>query len=222
MEKQFYIELNDYIKADDINGANTVIMSELGKILAQDRESFITLLRYADLPASEQNSDAELIDMFVTHVPTNRNLLIGSAFLVNHANKIVGFDGVASVSDEAVKSVHKTLYNHFNAGELEMEEHSNAVGAIAGAIQEGTKLAGSVIQNQHNKKFGAQDLLLKQQNAKIDMAKAAAEQRQIQQADKTKLKTEKEKTKRNFIIAGSVVGGLILLAGVYFLSKTKS
>ncbi|MES2287566.1 MAG: hypothetical protein V4547_17865 [Bacteroidota bacterium] len=236
MEKQFYSELNDYIKADDIAGANTVVMSELGKILAQDRDSFITLLRYADLPASEQNSDAELIETFVNHVPTNRKLLIGSSFLVNHANKEVGFDGQSVISDEGVKSVHKTMYNHFNAGEIEMDEHSNAEGdsttknitrggygnALFGAIQQGTQLAGNIVDKQHNKKFGTQDLLLKQQNAKVDMAQAAAEQRKIQQVSKSKEKTDKEKTKRQLIIGASVVGGLALLGLILFLTRKKS
>ncbi len=179
-------------------------------------------MRYADLPAHEQNSDADLIEMFITHVPTNRKLLIGAAFLVNHANKTVGFDGAPVISDEGVKSTHRVMYNYFNAGEFEMDDHSSADGGgLMSAIQEGTKLAGNVLQNQHNKKFGSQDLLLKQQNAKIDIAKATADQRKQQQVAKTKEKTEKEKTKRMYIIGGSIALGAILLVASYFLLRKK-
>lgn len=222
MENKFYSELNNYIHSDDIAGANTVIMSELGKILAQDRDSFITLLRYADLPASEQDTDLKLINTFVEHIPTNRKLLIGAAFLVNHANKSVGFDGSAQISDEGVKSVHRVIFNHFIPEDFDMDEHSNAGGAIMGAIQQGTQLAGNIVQNQHNKKFGAQDLLLKQQNAKIDMAQAAAEQKKIKQSGLIQQKTDKEKTKRTLIIWGSVAGGLILLGTIFLLTRKKS
>lgn len=223
MEKKFYNELANYINEDDVAGANSVVMSELGKILSQDRESFITLLRYADLPASPQSSDSELIETFVNHVPTNRKLLVGASFLVNHANQSVGFDGKSEISDEGVKTVHKLMYNHFNAGEFEMEEYSGAGGeGILGAIQEGTKLAGNVVQNQHNKKFGTQDLLLKQQNAKIDMAQAAAEHKRQLQAGLSKQKADKEKTNRTIIIAASVVGGLLLIGTIYWATRKKN
>ena len=81
MDNTFYYNLTQYLRDRDISNANKVIMSEMGNILVKDRENFVTLLRYADIPAMPEDSDAELIERFIKNIDTNRKLMIDK-FLV--------------------------------------------------------------------------------------------------------------------------------------------
>jgi len=96
---EFYNDLTTYIKSNDIDGANAVIMNELGTLMVKDRENFIALLQNSDIEANDAMSDAELIQAFINNIHFNRKLIIGSAFLVSHSKKIVSFDGEEEISD---------------------------------------------------------------------------------------------------------------------------
>ena len=228
---KFYNSLLEHIRANETNYANGVIMQELGRILAEDRENFVLLLRNSGLPATAQNSDADLVEMFLDNLPHNRSLLAGAALLVNHNNKTVGFDGEEELSDAGVKAVHKVMFNHF-VGARAVKDFSSAEGegggkgaawaaAIKSIVDVGGKVGGDVLQRQHQKKRGATDLLYKKQQAKIDMAQAASERRTIQQQALIKEKADKQKTNRRLIIGISITAGILILGGIYLATRKK-
>jgi hypothetical protein len=195
-------------------------MMELGNILIKDRESFILLLRYADIPVSDTAMDSELIDAFIDNINRNRKLMIGTAFLINQKNKKIGFDGEEEVSDAGVKAVHKVMFNYFDAAR---PEYSNAIGgAWAGAIDSLAKVGSGAINLQNKKKFGAQDLLTKKMDAKQAMIDTVLEQRKAEQVAQQKKVAEKAKLKKILIISSvSLVGLALVVGGIYLYKRSK-
>ena len=49
----FYHNLSRYMREHDHDNAAKVIMGELGRLMVRDRENFVTLLKFAGAPASE-------------------------------------------------------------------------------------------------------------------------------------------------------------------------
>lgn len=219
MENSFYSSLSQYLSTRDTNNANRVVMQELGNILIKNREDFITLLKYADIPVSDNELDADLIDKFIANI-NNRKLMVGAAFLVNKHNRSVGFDGEEVISDTGVKAVHKVMFNYFDAAE---EEQSNAIGgAWAGAIDSVAKLGGGIVSQQRSKKQGATDALYKKQEAKDAMVQAVLAQRAQQKEAAIKAAADKAKNQRILILAGVgvlVVGAII--TGIIIYKRRK-
>ncbi len=215
---QFYSELTQFLKHQDTDNANHVIMRELGNILVQDRDSFITLLVYSDVPASESDTDAQLIEAFIDNVNNNRRLLIGAAFLVNKKNRKVNFDGDEEISDTGVKAVHKVMYNYFNAYERD-ERHSNASGGWAGAIDSLGKAGGKALDLQNKKKNSGTDALAKKQEAKQKLIDSVLSQRKMQQAAAVKKQQEKDKLKKILIISGVSLASIALVIGGILIYK---
>ncbi len=225
MNNAFFYSLKEYIRDRDTDNAAQTVMQELGRLMVHDRDNFITLLKFASLPADDSMSDAELIKLFVDN-SNNRKLLISAAFFINQNNKKVGFDGESEVSDAGVKAVHKVIYNYFDA--YRPMEYSNAGGAWAGAIDTLGKLGGNIVANQRSKKNGVIDMLAKreetaqkQAQAQIAMAKAAAEQRRAQQAAAIKAKAEKDKRKKIFLWTGVGFGALVVTGTIIYFVRRK-
>lgn len=217
MDNQFYYNLTQYLKTRDNTNANRVIMTELGNILIKDRESFILLLRYADIPVSDNAMDSEIIDTFIDNINRNRKLMIGAAFLINQKNKKLGFDGEEEISDAGVKAVHKVMFNYFDAAG---PTYSNAVGgAWAGAIDSVAKLGSGAINLQNKKKNGGQDLLAKKLDAKQAMVDTVLKQRTAEHAAHQKKVADKAKLKKILIISSVSLIGLALVIGGMYLYK---
>lgn len=216
MDNQFYYNLTQFLKTRDNKNANRVIMTELANILLKDRESFLLLLRYADVPVSDNAFDSEIIDKFIDNINKNRKLMIGAAFLINQKNKNIGFDGEEEISDAGVKAVHKVMFNYFDAAE---PQYSNVGGAWAGAVDTLGKLGGNIVSAQNKKKNGAQDLLEKKMDAKNAMVATVLKQRSDEQAAQQKKLSEKAKLKKILIISSMSLAGLAVIGLTIYLIK---
>lgn len=219
MDNQFYYNLTQYLKTRDNANANRVIMNEIGNILIKDRESFILLLRYADIPVSDNTMDSEIIDAFIDNINHNRKLMIGAAFLINQKNKKLGFDGEEEISDAGVKAVHKVMFNYFDAA---APVYSNIGGAWAGAIDSVAKLGSGAINLQNKKKNGAQDLLAKKVDAKQAIVETVLKQRTVEHTAQQKKVADKAKLKKILIISSvSLVGLALVVGGIYLYKRSK-
>lgn len=225
MENTFHSQLKQYAATHDVSHANRVVMEELGRILIHDRNNFITLLRYADIPVKDDATDAHLIDKFIHNIDLNHKLLIGSAFLANQHNKQMGFDGEEKPNDEGIKTAHQVMFSYFDSGNYE-EEQSNATGdivsTVANAASQLAQVAGKGIDARQKKKYFASDILAKKEDAKQQMIASVLEQRRLQQEAVTKAQEAKAKQKKIIIIASvSLVGLIVIVAGIYYIKHKK-
>lgn len=213
-------------------------MTELATLLAKNKADFIEVLRGANINVTDDATDRQLVDAFVSNAPSNRKLLLGASFLINHSNQSVGFDGEQELSDTGVKATYKTMYNYFDASNFEDtsdvpnddfyaadgEEHSNVIATlIAGAAKGGIDLANKKQDKKNKEQFGASDTLAKQQEARSQMQQTILAQRQSQADAKVKEKeSASKKTKLLLIIGGSVVGLGIIGVIIYSVLKNKN
>lgn len=227
MAKEFYNNLIKYVSLNDTANANNLLMKEVGKSLVRNKSNFIELLTASGIPASESMSDIELVDSFVNALPRNKNLMIGTAYMINSDNKLLGADGIEQISDNGVKVCYNVMYDFFNCGDsneadfrnADGEEHSNAWGAaIAGA----TNLASKITEGQQKKKFGVSDTLAKQQEARQQMIQSIMAERKAKLDSANKQKESKnKKTKTILLIAGGVVLLGIIGLIIYKVRKGK-
>lgn len=225
---KFYTELAEYTKSGDIKSANSIIMFEVGKSLVNDREDFIALLKSSGIYAESTESDTELIQKFINNINTNKQLIIGTAFLVGHKNKVESFDGEEEISDAGVKAMNKVIHSYFdtrNMPDSADNYYENASGDVVGAVAQGVgelaKLGGKISEGQQKKKYGALDLASKKEEAKQQIVKAAMEQRIAQQQAIQKQKEQKAKTTRTALIIGGSVLGVVLIGTIIYLIKKK-
>lgn len=238
---KFYRELANYIKAQNESGANKLVMTELGRLLAKDKKDFIEVLRVANISIPDNATDIQLVNAFVDNAPSNRKLLLGASFMIGHKNKTVGADGESGLSDTGMKATYKVMYDFFDASQYEDtsnvvnedyydatgEENSNLVGAVLGGA---TNIASKVMEGQQKKKFGASDTLAKQTEARQQMVQSILAQRQAQQqqilAQQEQVAKEKEakrKQQKTLIIVGASLLGLIVIGAiVYGVMKAKN
>lgn len=225
---KFYTELAEYTKSGDINSANSIIMFEVGKSLVNDREDFIALLKSSGIYAESTESDTELIQKFINNINTNRQLIIGTAFLVGHKNKVESFDGEEEISDAGVKAMNKVIHSYFdtrNMPDSADNYYENASGdpvsAVAQGVGELAKLGSKISEGQQKKKYGTLDIASKKEEAKQQIVKAAMEQRLAQQKAIQKQKEQKAKTTRVALIIGGSVLGVVLIGTIIYLIKKK-
>lgn len=211
--EDFYSDFVDGVNGSDIQSANTALMKELGNILVRNREDFVHLLNESGVSASDSMSDAKLIDLFISNVGQNKTLALGASMLVHSHNQTVSFDGEETMSDEGIKAGYRVLNEYF-AG----DEFSNAGGAIAGAISSVSQLGSKALEGRQKEKYGVQDIVAKQQEAKSVMAQQALANRQSQ-IDAAKQKDEQSaKTTRIMLVVGGVVAlGLI----AYMIKRSR-
>lgn len=219
--KPFHSQLSIYIGQNDIVGANELIMSEMGKIYVYHRPDFIALLQNSDLPAHADFADEQLINMYFDNLH-KKDLLVGSALLVNDKNKQSGFDGEMEINDKAVKDCYKCMSSFlggipgipnsmgyikehqfdWKANGFDGEQQSNAIGAVLGTAAIGG--AAKLIANRKTNK----------ENAKIAMQNRIAIEKQ-KQADR------KAKNLRTGLIVGGIVAGLIVVGVLIYKFKKK-
>lgn len=227
---KFYTELAEYTKSGDIKSANSIIMFEVGKSLVNDREDFIALLKSSGIYAESTESDTELIQKFINNINTNKQLIIGTAFLVGHKNKVESFDGEEEISDAGVKAMNKVIHSYFDTRNMpdsadnyfeNAEGAVDPVSAVAQGIGDLAKLSKTISEGQQKKKYGAMDLASKKEDAKQQIVKAAMEQRIAQQQAIQKQKEQKAKTTRTALIIGGSVLGVVLIGTIIYLIKKK-
>ena len=212
MGDDFNKDLARYVKSRDNDNATRVILNELAKALVKDRENFIEVMRSADLSVLNDATDIQLINGFIENAPTNKKLLLGASFLINHRNQTTGVDGDSEVSDYGVKATYKELDDYFNCCG---EQHSNVVATmVAGALKGGVDLANKIT----DKKNASSNALAQQTTARKEMIQSVIAQRQKEAENKTK---EGGKTKRTLLIVGGVSLALIIGFGIYFALKKK-
>jgi hypothetical protein len=235
---RFYSDLTRFVKSKDNNNANRVIMTELGNLLIKDKADFIEVIRGANINVPDNATDIQLINAFVDNAPSNRKLLLGASFLINHKNQTVGFDGEEEISDAGVKATYKVMHIYFDASNFEdksddvNDDYYNATGedfsnvgwsdAIKGIVDVGGGVAGKVMEGQRAKKFGATDTLAKQTEARKQIVQTVMAQRQAQADAKNKEKEQKSKTTRTLLYIGGAVVLVGIIAGViYAVKKSK-
>lgn len=225
---EYYKELAAYIKEHDLEKANRVIMQELANIFVKKREDFIYMLTNAGLDANKDMTDGQLIDLFLDNVHSNKKLLLGTAFLVAHNNKVVSFDGDEEISESGLKATHKVLYNYFDAHEydnFDSENYSNAVAAIAGALGAGAKLGSAIVEKKglnQKQQIASTELMGKKAEAKQQLVQSILAQRQAEQAGKLAKQESIDKNKKiALIIGGSLLGLAVVGFIIYKVKKGK-
>jgi hypothetical protein len=212
MENNFHNELSNFVKTRDVNNANRVILNELAKALVSDKESYVEVLRSSGVNVYDGATEEQLIDSFVKNAPNNKQLVLGMAYLVNHRNQTVNFDGESEVSDSGVKDAYKIMDEYYNAG-----------GAWAGAVKSiadvGGQIGGKAMDAQAFKKRGASSMLAQQQQARRDLTQSVIAQKQNESAEKLK---QQGQTKKYLIIGGITVAALLIGVGIYFAVKNKN
>ncbi len=192
----FNSEFHINISNGDLKSANANIMHELGRILATERQDFIHLLNECNIKVHEGFDDADLIDIYFENLPKNKNLSLGTSLLVNHHNKVVGFNGESEINDRNVKAGYVALTSYFSSAD------GSALGALA-------NIGSQILSNRDKKKHGVSDTIQKSLDAKKAMAESilGIKQKQLETAQKET--AQKAKTKRMLIIVG---GGLLAAA----------
>lgn len=203
----FHNKLSIHIGRNDFPAANGVVMGELGRIAVHHRADFVDLLVNSDVPAQADYADAELLDLYFDNIH-KREVLIGSAFLVNMHNKTVSADGESEVSDAGVKAAYKVMMSNFAGAppsgpdhekhqfDWMQEDKSNIWGLVAkGAVNVGKNVIGK-------------------NRAKKDAANSMIAERQKQAAA---AKAAKEKKAKNVKIGLAIGGGVLVLGVIGFL-----
>ena len=224
-DEDFYTDLIDSIKSKDANRANGVVMVELGKAIGNDKEGFISVMTNAEVEVENDASDIELVDEFVKNANENNELLLGASLFINHKNMVLNADGSEGVSDVGVKACHKVMSSYFcggysNAGGIDpVSAIADAVGALGGAA---ANIVTGSQQLQYKKKYGAQDELAKQREARNQLLMGVQASKQSAIDAKAKEKEAKSKTiKTALIVGGGVVAVLGIVGLVIYLKKRK-
>ena len=228
-----YRELSKYIKENDNGNANQVVMLELGKSLAGDRDNFLAIFDNAGIQVDPDSSVQDLEHKFIQNAG-NKKLLLGAAYLVNHKYRTVGFDGVEEVNHTALKSTYKVMDDFFNA---EGEDWSNLFGgllggggggsssgqsgsstpvavptgfgsAIATAVGQGAKLGNTIAMNHANKKNGAQVSINKATDSSNAILQGAMNNIQADKDKKAQKAADDARLLTYLMIAG---GGVVFL-----------
>lgn len=222
MENNFNLSLKKYIDNNDSENAHKVIMCEIGNSLASNRENFIEVLKSANIEVDSNMSDVTLVNEFCRNIPSNRKLLLGTAFLINHNNRSVGFDGEETIDDKATKDTYKLMYSYFccsnfdDSSDIKVvvnEDFYNAggadpVSAIAMALGEGAKLGSKITESKMKKRYGVSDAAAKQQEARSQILSSLIKKKQEEIKSKS---SSKKIIIISLAVAALVVVGIIVM-----------
>jgi hypothetical protein len=220
MAKEFYNDLINYVSKSDTSNANALLMTEVGKSLVKDKANFVELLTTSGVPANDSMSDIELIDAFIGSLPSNKSLMIGTAYMINKKNAFLNADGEEQVSDNGVKVTYKVLYDFYNN-----EDYSNLAADPVSAIAQGVgalaNLGTAGIGASQKKKYGATDALTKQAESRSQLVQSVLAERQAETVAKQKAAESKAKTKKILLIGGASLIGLVLIGIIVYKIKNK-
>ena len=133
--ESFHQRLAKYLREKDLENANMVVLRELADCLMSERDNFLTILRESGISVADDETDVSLIDKFIRNAPTNKRLLLGASFCINHRNKVMNFDGEAEISDVGVKNTYGVMKSYFIGNPYD-EDHSNWIGAVVGVAKD--------------------------------------------------------------------------------------
>lgn len=211
MAKEFYNDLINYVANADTSNANALLMKEVGTSLSKNKSDFIELLTSSGIPANDSMSESELIDAFINALPSNKTLMIGTAYMINNQNRFVSADGSEQISDKGVKVSYKVMYDFFTKDDLGNQEFSNVTADPLSAVAQGVgalaNLGSTGIKASQKKKYGALDTLSKQQEAKKQIVQSALDTKKAEAIAKQK-KAESNATMKKVL----AIGGVSLLA----------
>jgi hypothetical protein len=187
-------------------------MKELGNIIATDRGDFEDLLSESGVEGELNTmTDSQLINAYINEISNNKDLQLGTSLLINHHNKESNMDGDSQMNDACVKAGYHTISIYFANPS---ENYYNAVGLIAGAVQESTKLGNRLVEGSQKKKYGAIDMATKKQEAKDKITQQLLAQREAQLEVEKSKKEANSKTMRTLLIVG---GGVVAITIIGFL-----
>lgn len=235
---EFQHSFDSYVNNNNIYEANKVLMKELGSILLKERTDFVNLLNESGIISNVEMSDVKLINLFVDNIQNNKQLMVGSALLINHHNKTIGFNGDNEINDQSVKDSYAVMYSYFDdVYDVDEDDSEFLGGLIKGAsslinkdsgdngeakntlAKGGVNIANKLLSDRRRSKYGAIDELYKQKEAKRQMIKSVLEQRKKQQEiEQEKIKSRDKNTKTALIIGGSILG-LITIGGLIYALK---
>lgn len=235
MNTKFHYRLSECVSQRDYPSANRVIMNELGKVAVNHRGDFVDLLNHSDVPAHAAMADAQLIKLYFDNIH-KKQLLVGTAFLVNMHNKSTGFDGEQEISDKGVKTTYRVLSSSlvgpmtnaqiedarqaYRRSDWLQEPAEDTSGFIWDTIAKGgVNITNKVLDSQHQKKYGALEALQAQQKAKSDLAQSMIAQRQAQIDAANKQKELRAKNVKIGLIAGGAVLLVATLGILYYKSR---
>ena len=210
----------------NLRSAYRIMMNELGKTFVTDRKSFVDLLNESGVEASINDAPDILVQKYVDNICQNKKLMLGSSLLLQMKNKTVGFDGEERIDDEGVKLGYFVMRDYLGFDGTVVYSYlddipgistaagaasGGPVGAIAGAVSDLAKLGTKGLEGSQRKKYGAQDIYLKQQETKTAIIQAAMQQKAMQQAAEKKKQEAEAKTNKTILL---VTGGVVLLGVV--------
>ncbi len=215
---------NDFLKSyddKDLEGSINSLMGELGNIIVTDRGDFEDLLTESGVQGDLNTmSDAQLVNLYIDNISSNKELQLGTSMLINHHNKQSSMDGDKQMDDACVKAGFHTLSIYFSEPS---ENYSQAggllVGPIAQAVSESAKLGSKIAEGKQKKKYGAIDLATKRQEAKDKITQQVLAQKQAQLEIQKAKQESRGKTTTTLLI----VGGGLLAVGIiaYLILKLK-
>lgn len=122
MSKDFNILLPESIANADYDQSWQLVLHQLGKMVVENREDFISLLEISGgLTVPQDVTDAQLIDMFVEAAPHDEDLILGAALAVAHQHQDSYFDGTPKIDNAIAYGTYDTLIEGFGGTELEEE-----------------------------------------------------------------------------------------------------
>jgi hypothetical protein len=213
---------NDFLKSyddKDLEGSVTSLMGELGNIIVTDRGDFEDLLIESGVQGDLKTmSDAQLVNLYIDNISSNKELQLGTSMLINHHNKQSSMDGDKQMDDACVKAGFHTLTIYFSEPS---ENYSQAIGVgpIAQAVSESAKLGSKIAEGKQKKKYGAIDLATKKQEAKDKITQQVLAQKQTQLEIQKAKQESRSKTTTTIVM---VAGGLIAVGVIaYLILKLK-
>lgn len=199
--------------------AHLLIVKELGKVLATDKQSFVDLLVGSGIEASMLDTPEYLINLYANNILTNKKLALGSSMLAQMQNTPLNFDGQKQLNNESVKAGYYAIRDYVL--EADNEGYENFGGAIAGAVGSIADLTRTGVEASQKKKFGAMDALQKKQDTKAEIVNAFMRQKQAELEVQAQKEAREDKTKRIILITTGVVVGLGLIGAIIYKIRNK-
>lgn len=244
----FHRELAMCISRNNIVAANELLMQEVGKAIVHHRADFIALLSNSDAQADADMADAYLIDLYMNNIH-KKDLILGTAFLVNNNNKMMGADGDSEISDQGVKQAYQAMISNFSGWDYqsptgflgipsptgdqvaqhrmdwaydwfpEGQHRTDSSGEFLTRLDKKSDFVGTAMVAKNFVK-NTLGAAKNQEKAKSDIAKSALAERNKQRAAALKAKEAKDKNLRvGLIVGGSVLGIAIIATAIYFIKK---
>lgn len=232
MINEYYNSLAGAIAENNLDKAKEVVMSQVGSVIANQKDDFIHVLRTSGIPMNDDAEDYQLVESFLDNL-ANDNMLLNVSIIVNTNNKVLNFDGEPELSDVGVKSTYKVLSSYFNSDGY--SDDDNAENNINEKIYIGEKRSNGwgdfannlvttgagIYQDVKNKKTAGQDTLNAQKESRNQLVQSIIAQKQAKVDAQAKAKEQKEKTNRTILIVGGISIAVVLLGGVYLAIKKR-